>query len=129
MRIIFWPDESEDQTKGGGPVRKFLKDLRKHQPKLLAFVWKTFKKVEKSPNLSDLERQKWVQRLQNVPERIYEFRIPPTQRGGVVRIYFAYKPNDPDTIILLSAEKKQGTSHANREKTQQAIERFRKMMK
>jgi hypothetical protein len=129
MRVVLYPDSTEDQVEGGGPIRRFFKELKKeHPPDLWTSVRETLEKVERSSNLKDLERQKWVEKLKKVKEPIFEFRIPPGKRkGGVVRLYFAYKPNEPNTIILLSAEKKSGTTEADKEKIQQAITRFREI--
>ena len=55
---------------------------------------------------------------------IFEFKIPPRRREGVARLYFAYKRNDSNTIVILSAEKKQGTKKADRMKVKQAEQRY-----
>jgi hypothetical protein len=128
MKVVFYPDLTNDDKEGGGPIRRFFKDLRNERPPdLWTLVREILDKVETSSNLNILERQKWVERLKKVDEPIYEFRIPPGKRkGGVVRLYFGYKRNDSSTIIILSAEKKD-KRESSREKIQQAVKNYKEV--
>ena len=105
---------------------KFFKKLKDERPPALwVLVKTTLEKVENSSNLDDLERQGWVERMPYLKVPIYEFKIPPKKRKeGVARLYFAYKKNDPNTIIILSAEKKHGKIKADSEKIKQAEQRY-----
>lgn len=118
MNLIYYNDiidiQSSDAT---GPVKRFFKDLAR-QPQLFAMVRNTMAKVKNSDDLNDLNdliNQGWVSRLANCDYPIYEFRIPPQRRQGVVRLYFAYKKSSLNTIIILSAEIK-SRREANTEK-------------
>ena len=105
MNVIFCPNLTEfDEIEG--QFKKLFNDLKKKHPKLFALVRTTIEKVKKSQNLSDLERQRWVSRLSEASLPIYEFRIPPTKKGGVVRLYFGYKKSDKNTIVILTGELK-----------------------
>jgi len=130
LRVLNWPDCGEEQE-GGGPIRRFLKDLQnERQPVLWTMVDAIMKKVRSSMNLDDLKRQNYVARLGEAKEPIFEFRIPPGKRKeGVARIYFAYKQRSPNTIVLLSAEKKHGKTKADPTKVRQAEERYREVCK
>jgi len=57
-------------------------------------------------NLKTMEAAGWVCILRNVEVPLYEFKIPRTRRGGVVRIYFAYSKNEENAIVLFTAELK-----------------------
>jgi hypothetical protein len=125
MYIIYYPDLN-DKEEGNGPIIKFFKKLKDERPPALwVLVKTTLEKVENSSNLDDLERQGWVERMPYLKAPIYEFKIPPKKRKeGVARLYFAYKKNDPNTIIILSAEKKHGKTKADSEKIKQAEQRY-----
>jgi hypothetical protein len=127
MNIIYDPD-LHDKNEDEGPVLKFFKKLRnEHPPKLWVLVKSTLEKVENSMDMETLERQGWVRKItyQNVP--LFEFRIPPQRRGGVARLYFAYKKQSIDTICILSVEKKQGRTQASNEKIKQACKRYKEV--
>ena len=74
-----------------------------------------------------LKRDKRVGTLKHISEPIMEFRIPPTKSGGVVRLYFSYLNKEKDSIIILSAERKNGRSKADPKKIKQAISRYKKV--
>ena len=124
MKVINYPDSS-DIEETTGPLSRFYKDLKRNYPKLWSLVRETLEKVERSSNLNDLERQGWVERLPHLNVPIYEFRIPPTKKGGVARLYFGYLKKTSSTIMILSAEIKQGKSKANEDKIKQAVQRFK----
>lgn len=125
MKIIYYPNLI-DKEGGTGPISRFFKNLKKERPPILwTMVQATLEKVEKSSNLNDLIRQGWVEHMSFSSAPIYEFKIPPKKRkGGVTRLYFAYKKNDSNTIVILSAEKKHGKIKADRGKVKQAEQRY-----
>ncbi len=125
MQVAYYPSCTENETEKG-PIKNFLSKLGRNHPDLLSFVDSTLRKVEEGSNLNALKKNKWVERLHSVPESIFEFRIPPRRRGGVVRIYFCYKKKEPNCIILLAAELKKESDAA---KTDVARKRYREINK
>lgn len=126
MEIIYYPDFT-DKESNGGPILRFFKELRGTQPKLWSMVQSTLENVKNSSSLKHLERQEWVKSI-HAKAPIYEFRIPPKHnRAGVVRLYFAYKKSDSNTIVILSAERKHGKTAADREKVKQAEQRYKEV--
>ena len=118
MRVKIYPDDGEKRD----ILHHLYKELRR-QPDLFSLVKKTMERVEKMKDLDMLSKEKWAGRLKGTKYSIFEFRIPPRRRGGVVRIYFSYFPMKKDTIILLSAELKK-KSKANPEKIREAEKRY-----
>ncbi len=100
---ILYQDNIENNK---GSVVRFLEKLRNERPDLWTQVSVTLNKVMESSNLGIFERQGRVEKLKRTSVPIYEFKIPPTRKGGVVRLYFAFKKNDLNTIHILSAELK-----------------------
>jgi len=125
MNVILFPDiiDTVNTKEQKGPVLRFLDKLKKERPDLWTLVYQTMDKVRNASDLTFLVRQKWVEKLKGTKLPIWEFRIPPQKRGGVVRSYFAYKKNCQNTIIILSVEKKQGKSEANKDDIQRAEKR------
>lgn len=112
MNVIFYPNlqEMDNVT---GKIDKLFKFLRSKRPDLWRMVLTIIEKVNKYSNLDILERQEIVGKLRNKPH-IYEFRIPPTKSGGVIRLYFGYKKNDKNTIVILTGEfKKKREANSN----------------
>lgn len=120
MKIAFYNGST-------GPINRFLKKLEKRRPDLFALIRETLEKVKNSPNLNDLKKQGWVERLPYLKAPIFEFRIPPKKPGGVTRLYFGYENNNPESIHILSAEEKKGTKKANKEKIKQAEIRYKEV--
>lgn len=104
MNILYYPDR-DDIENTGSMLKKIMK-----RPDLWALTRETLKKVEKSSNLDFLIKTDWVGKLSHCKHPIFEFKIPPQKKGGVVRLYFGYVKNDSNTIIILSAELKKRTS-------------------
>lgn len=127
MHIELYSDFSNKKNQSGPIVRFFKKLMNEHPPKFWLMVKETLEKVKKSSDLEVLKRQKWVRPLKHIKEPILEFRIPPSRRGGVVRLYFAYKKNDSNTIIILSAEKKKGS--ADKGQIAKAVARYKEVIK
>lgn len=125
VKIIYYPDR-EDLEDKSGPIGRFLKDLRKDRPDLWAIVYQTMKSIRTRADLETLKRQRWAAQISYSKCPLYEFRIPPQKRGGVVRLYFAHKKNNPETICILSAELKKGKK-ANSEKIKQAEQRYQEV--
>lgn len=121
MKVLAYPDNETDNSHG--PIGRFLKDLQKNHVQLWSTVNSLLDKVKRKSNLDEYFATEWVKRLPKTKEKLFEFRIPPTRRGGVVRIYFGFKKDDPSTVILLSAELKKGKK-ANKEQIKLAEKRY-----
>jgi hypothetical protein len=105
MNVIFCPNlHGLDDVEG--QFKKLFQYLRKKHPDLFALVRTTIEEVEKKSNIDMLIRQEKVALLNYAKVPLYEFRIPPQRRGGVVRLYFGYKKNDKNTIVILAGELK-----------------------
>lgn len=112
-----------------GPVGRFLKNLKKQKPpKHWLLVKQTLLKAKEKESLDFLEATGGVIKLTGCKEPIFEFRIPPTMQGGVVRIYFAYNPNDRKEIWLFSAELKKDKK-PDETKIEIAEKRYRELFK
>lgn len=105
MRIVTFPD-LRPLRGGEGPVQKFLSSLRRKRADLWTLVDQLMRAVKDLENLKPYEQSEVVGKLGEIKAPLYEFRIPKTKRGGVVRIYFCYK--EPGCIVLLDAELKKG---------------------
>jgi hypothetical protein len=126
MQVVLYQDSSRISGSSGG-IQNFFKSLEK-DPQLWTMVHEIYKKVQKSQDLGLFERNGIVKRLHGVSKPIYEFRIPQTNRkGGVARLYFGYKKNSADKIVILSAEIKDGKTKSDKTKIQQAIQRYKEV--
>ena len=124
---MYYPSCTENETEKG-PIENFLSTLQKKRSDLWSLVDETLRKVGEAENLDALIKSKYVGRLKRQKEPIFEFRIPPTKKGGVVRIYFCYKKKERNCIILLDAELKK-RSEAAGEKIKEACKRYREINK
>lgn len=125
MKIIHYPDQDDLDDKSG-VIGRFFKILKKQRPDLWVLVREVMEKVKKSPDLELFKRQKIVDHISYSKFPLYEFRIPPKKSGGVVRLYFAHKENDPKVIVILSAELKK-EKKASPEKIKQAEQRYQEV--
>jgi hypothetical protein len=136
MKIFFYPDFEFSDNAGdnlekrigesSGSIVKFLDKLRIKRPELWSLVKTTLTNAQNDILFDLLKRQSWIEPLVGTKEPIHEFRIPPTKKGGVVRLYFGYKQNDPKTIFILSAELKKNTE-TNNERIKQAEQRYKEV--
>lgn len=98
-------------------VHRFLHKELKERPDLRLLTEEFVEKVKESDSLSVFVKIGWIKPLGLVPcdsgkskTRLYEIRVPPERRGGVVRIFFIINKSDPQRILLLDAEIKHGTA-------------------
>ena len=125
MKIIHYPEHAFE--KESGSVGRFLKNLRKDRPDLWSMVNRTLNSVaDGTNNLERLKSQGWVGNISYSKYSLFEFRIPPRKKGGVVRLYFAHKKGTPKTIVILSAELKK-KSEVRSEKIKQAEQRYQEV--
>jgi hypothetical protein len=94
---------------GSSPVEKFLSSLRKKRPDLWSLVDQQMRSIRHLATLEPLVKTEVVGNLKGRKAPLWEFRIPKRRPGGVVRIYFCYRTEEPGCIILLDAELKKGT--------------------
>ena len=129
MNVVFYPDKTDLEINvNKGPVVNKIKDITKNRPKLFALISRTMDDVKIHKNLDKYNSNEWVTPLKGIKEPIFEFRIPPRDKKGVIRLYFAYKKNNQNTIIILSAEIKQGGKcEANKDDIKRAIERYKEV--
>lgn len=126
MRILYWPQCGEKDS-GDVSLEDFLSRLKlKKHPDLWTLVRNTIKKAEEPQGWAALRGTGWVRPLREIKEPIWEFRIPPTRRGGVVRIYFCHKGDD--SIVCLVGEFKKRVE-ASSQKIHQAQMRYREVCK
>jgi hypothetical protein len=126
MKVTFYPG-SED-IEGSHGIEKLISELRRKYPRLWSLVRTTIDKIS-SENVTNLDlyiRMNWVSRLSHIEEPLYEFRIPPKAKGGVVRLYFAYVHG---SVMVLSGEIKIGKSNANSTKISTAVTKYREVFK
>lgn len=123
MTIIYYRflNDLEGAT---GPIARFMKDLIKKRPDLATLVKSTLDEVNKSITLDLFFRQEIAAKVDHCSEPIYEFRIPKTRKGGVVRLYFGYQNNNNSIIHILAAELK-NTKSPDANKIAQAISRYK----
>src|SRR4030043_527249 len=121
MKIVHLPDLT-DRESGEGPVRKFLQWLSEEHPDLWNMWNVTLGKAKRPQGLEMLQRQHRVEKLK-YRRGLWEFKIPPTRRGGVARIYFCHGPTGSGQVILLAAEWKK-KAEASPHKLEAAARRF-----
>lgn len=105
MIIEYYPLDEE------GRIGKFIqKDLNK-RPDLKKKVETFLIRLENSISIQAFINTKQIKFLESVPmnygkekTKLGELRIPKTQTGGVVRIYFIVNANNPSQILLLDGE-------------------------
>ena len=106
LKYLCYPDFEEHEEVETGFLERFLRrDLKKY-PALKTKVLLFLKKVEEADSLRPFLVAETISYLYG--DGYYEMRIPPTQRGGVVRIYFIRVKDNNDTLLLIDAELKKG---------------------
>lgn len=124
MHVIYYPDR-ENLLDKSGSIGRVFKNLQQKRPDLWALTRSIIMEVEDSPDLEKWKRQGYIKKIHS-DFPIFEFKIPPKKQGGVVRLYFARKKNNPNSIIILSAELKR-QSKASPEKIKQAETRYQEV--
>ena len=116
MKLIWYPSYLENDTESS--VKVFIrKDLAKYHDLRLR-VESFLKKMEV---LQDLQPLFSSEQLAPVRNGLYEMRIPPQRRGGVVRIYYCTGLVEKSTLVLLDAEFKKETAPG---RTETALKRM-----
>ncbi len=127
MKVYFYPQLDEKKTPKVS-LEDFLSNLRLDHPDLWTLVRKTIEQAEKPEGIDVLRKSQRVSILRGLQDPIWEFRIPPRRRGGVVRIYFFFNKGDSDSIICLNAEFKK-VIESSRQKILAAQRIYQKIQK
>jgi hypothetical protein len=123
MFIKYYPNSSDPL----GQILRLFNDIMDKHKDLWALTNVIITKIKKSSNFDMFVNQKIVKRLSYTKEPIFELRIPAgKRRGGVVRIYFAYKKSDINTICFLSGELKRKTE-SNAEIIKTSIKHYKEV--
>ncbi len=128
MTVVHWPNFPGDKNHQEGPVDRLLHSLKEEKNiKLFNLTVETLEDIGGYSSLKWLYDDEWARPLVGKGEPLEELRIPPQgDRRGVVRIYFAYHPDDPELIVLLDCEVKKGKG-SDRAKIQEAKKRYKEM--
>ncbi len=126
MKVLFWPywrQPVEDR----GSLQDFLRKLKleKKHPKLYALAKATIELAEKPDGLEALTESGHAGMLQ-YNRGLWEFRIPPRMKGGVLRIYFCMPRVRNERIVCLDAELKKD-SESSPQKLDSAQRKFTQM--
>ena len=127
MKVLFWP-YWKATNEAAGSLEDFLSKLklRKKYPKLLALAKSTVKRAGNPEGLLALRENGWAAKLRNEND-IWEFRIPPRRKGGVLRIYFCLLGAPSESIICLDAELKKEVESSS-QKISSARNRYREII-
>lgn len=105
MRLTWYPQHLDPSA--SAKVKEFFtKELKKHAD-LRERVGSFLENIAK---VNDLQLLFEAEKIAPLSGGLYEMRIPPRRRGGVVRIYYCHDPVDYQTLYLLDAELKHETA-------------------
>jgi len=106
-------------------VEAFIeKDLKK-RPDLYSLVHKFLKRIKQTECLDEYYKTKQLYKLEG---QLHEMRIPIKRRGGVVRIYFCYNPEDSLNLILLDAELKHKTKPERLDNAKKRLKQYQEYL-
>ncbi len=88
---------------------------------------KTLEKVEKASCLDNFYKSGIAGPISSRKAKLFEFRIPPQSRGGVLRLYCGRKKTNNDVIFILTGEVKKGRSSASPERVREAEKRYKEV--
>ena len=110
MFLRYWPTDAPEDA-NSGPVAKVLQEVRSQDPQLWALVDARLRfAAREDTELAHLERRGWAERMPYTKSSLYELKLPPQRKKGVVRIYFCCDPTRRNCAWLLDAEHKTGRS-------------------
>jgi hypothetical protein len=114
-----------DRSKAPSPVASALKKIASKRPKLFANFSSTVHSIRVNglAHLRDTKPE-WVRPLRHLEHPIWELRIPPRRRGGVLRAY--YFQFDNNEICILDVQLKKSDDKAE---TGAAVARYHEMMR
>lgn len=116
MNLKYYPEGADLE------IKRVLKFAKKTNKPIYNQIKGIFEQIEEDLDAfkKELKRnedlpksEQVIRRLDDIHPRLYELRIPPSDRAAVYRIYFGFDITK-QTVILLSAERKtQGTIAKN----------------
>ena len=126
MKVLFWPYWNQ-ADEGTGNLEGFLTKLKlqaKH-PKLYALAKATVRKAGDPGGLEAQRQSGYAAKLRHESD-LWEFRIPPKRRGGVLRIYFCILSKPSECIVCLDSELKK-RANSSGQKVDSARQRLREI--
>lgn len=105
MRIVEYPKELDPQ-KAGVWERFVRKNWRKYG-KFIALFEEMCRRLEQDDSLFTCYIQSG--HIKRLDKDLWEFRIPPAGKGGVLRVYFCFARLEEGKIVILDAEVKKRT--------------------
>ena len=123
MTFTWYPQNIDPEE--APSVEVFIeKDLKKRHD-LYSLVNKFLKRIKQTECLDEYYKTKQLYKLEG---QLHEMRIPIKRRGGVVRIYFCYNPEDSLNLILLDAELKHKTKPERLDNAKKRLKQYQEYL-
>ena len=123
MTFTWYPQNIDPEE--APSVEVFIeKDLKKRHD-LYSLVNKFLKRIKQTECLDEYYKTKQLYKLEG---QLHEMRIPIQRRGGVVRIYFCYNPENSLDIILLDAELKHKTKPERLDNAKKRLKQYQEYL-
>lgn len=103
MKIVLFPEGLPEEDT---PIYELLKSLERDHPKEAAKFKSIKNKLENSTDMTIFNQLRKIGHIEHLEDGLWEFRIPPKKKGGVLRIYFCFSKNERQKIVLLDGELK-----------------------
>ncbi len=117
MRIIIYPDTDFNDSFG------LIGKLTRSDMQLHTLMVETLKNYDEEKHKRLCKDKNRIRKLSHI-EAIHEYRIPPTRKKGVLRLYFCYHQGD---IYILTGEIKKGNGKADKNKIQLAYKKYKEI--
>jgi len=103
MKIVLFPERLPDEDT---PIYELLKSLERDHPREAALFKSIKNKLENSTDMTKFDQLRKLGYIERLKDELWEFRIPPKKKGGVLRIYFCFSKIERQKIVLLDGELK-----------------------
>lgn len=103
MKIVLYPEGLPDKST---PIYELLKSLERDHPREVALFKSVKKELESSSDMTKFDLLKKLGYIEHLKGELWEFKIPPKKKGGVLRIYFCFSKIERQKIVLLGGELK-----------------------
>lgn len=120
MKIVEYPEELDPQSKG--IWQKFCERNYLKYGKFLSQFERICARLVEDDSLFEYYAKSG--HIKNLGDELWEFRIPPTGRGGVLRVYFCFAKSSQKKIVILDAEVKK-KSKGSLEKAKKRLKIYR----
>jgi hypothetical protein len=121
MEIVQYPEELDPEKKG--ILDRFAEKHRRRYGKFLSHFEEICRRLKEDSTFFEvLEKNGYVK---NLGGELWEFRIPPAGKGGVLRVYFLFSRVTREKIVILDLEIKK-ESEANLERARERLKIYRK---